>query len=167
MRLQGMMHCRLVALSLTACVLSACGSSPQGNPALLTPLSTVPTVTTNVRTNHPMMELPVATARVGEVVTVVGTGWDDTEPLEVDLLTDAQVNSGGYQMMHADFVKLGQLSVIGGQVAFEFVLKDSYETIHGSELRVAIGDKLHVYGLQRSKQGGADMFSGFDPLTVR
>ncbi|MGB2694302.1 MAG: hypothetical protein WBD55_03840 [Dehalococcoidia bacterium] len=77
------------------------------------------------------------------------------------MLTDEPANLSAIQLRDADKVRLGELQPSNGDVMFEFVLKNKFETSHGNQLTIAFGDSFQVFAWQRTPGGSHAVGAGW------
>ncbi len=148
----------LLLLALGGALLAAtCGGDSTEPTETASPPLTLPTSIDGSLTLEPR------TAAIGELISIVATGWADDAPISFYLLTDEQYNAGisGKLFDESRILIAESIPQAGGVVRLDLHIQGEYTGEDGTLLRVAPPQKFHLLALQ-SGQGRT-----IGPLTIK
>lgn len=146
----------LLALAVAACLGDSADDSTEPTETASPPL-TLPTSIDGSLTLEPR------TAAIGELISIVATGWADDAPISFYLLTEEQYNAGipGKLFDESRILIAESMPEAGGIVRLDLHIQEEYTGEDGTLLRVAPPQKFHLLALQ-SGQGRT-----IGPLTIK
>jgi hypothetical protein len=131
--------------------------------------STPPTVTPNgdiVISNQRDITINGDEFDFGDCILITGQKWSPEKTVKFYLLTDAQNEMTGPELVNSDLTPLGEASVTrDGSVTFETTVSTSYQTVDRKLFKVRSGDVFYILAAQGSRTSSVGSVRG--PIQVR
>jgi hypothetical protein len=148
---------------------AACDDEPQRATGPQPCESTPPTVTPNgdiVISNQRDITINGDEFDFGDCILITGQKWSPEGTVRFYLLTEAQGESTGAELLNADLTPLGEATATrDGNLTFETTVSTSYQTGDRKLFKVRSGDVLYIMAAQGSRTSSVGSVRG--PIEIR
>jgi hypothetical protein len=103
---------------------------------------------------------------LGDCILITGQKWSPAGTVRFYLLTEAQNEMTGPELLNSDLTPLGEASVASdGNMTFETTVSTSYQTGDRKLFKVQSGDVLYIMAAQGSRTSSVGSVRG--PIEIR